>query len=1048
MALPFSLRVSGPYTLTAGQTGPITFNWPIYNAADLTVLRLRDGIPTALVEGVDFSLSATIATEENPNPSGGSITLLAGALEDDRIVVFGERDISRAVTYATERSTTPRKLNLDLNTVYAQLQEMSRDVARAFKTSLFDPDAFDLEGRRLANIGNPSESGDAVNLAYLLANFGGGSGAGSTLFPSRTEAEAFVANDTVLFLRTEGYAAPGDGGGALYKRVVSEPAHPGKLQTDDGSWWKIAERVLSPRMLGALGTGQDAGTIDRDAFLALAQIKPAEIVVPDGTYFIDPIDIDWPCRITILPGATIAQRTTGVVGAAYSVANPVITRQALLAFVPGSEGSECTGGGWFDGRRASITGFVSEYRSKWGAVDIFAERVKVHNLNARNFHTFAFSNEASYAELYDIYVENSGQGVYCGRFDAGPSLPGLPVGGCRNQILRDIDVHNIDGAGVFQHAIDIFWAHFASVSGLRVHNQLGAAGSSSYASGITILGCYQSQFFDLSHDGFTTALGHLSMSFPGNIKCLFDGITIKGFGANAIGATGLEDVSNIDCHISNALIDGEYRHVATAINSCGVNANVGTPSRQWHRFGYGGSVLGARTKYSNITVLRAATGIDLQGASISVHDFIVKGCTLYGVIIDRWGGTANGYGTIADIFLDRASLIDGKIINCQRAGLSVSRCDTAEIKNVEVINCGQALGGADGDRSAFYLAPNAGGRNDISWEGCNAVDDQGVTLTQAVTFKPQASVGNRATITLLQPHKFDYGQHLRIPDGGGTGVNIDAWIVDYTFDEFVVEAAAPFSLASNTVALSGTWSTNGTNSRQIDGVTGAAVAEVPGPLWITDGAEWRQVLRVTNNNTLTIDQPFTTPLAGGSLTCSLLSVARGPQGGKSQKFGYRISTTSIGSMFARGNRASGNTTCDWYIVEAVAGDLAKFKAGSEYQIEAMPPTTNAANAPLTPRAPAGHSILGAAVEVLTTISGGGVTSFDLVIVSQAGTTVETIAAAQTLTAGTQLSRAIGTQSRNDTVQRQLRANFNGGTPTAGSMRGKMRCRVDAPDAYA
>jgi hypothetical protein len=33
------------------------------------------------------------------------------------------------------------------------------------------------------------------------------------------------------------------------------------------------------------------------------------------------------------------------------------------------------------------------------------------------------------------------------------------------------------------------------------------------------------------------------------------------------------------------------------------------------------------------------------------------------------------------------------------------------------------------------------------------------------------------------------------------------------------------------------------------------------------------------------------------------------------------------------------------------------------------------------------------------------------------------------------------------VTRRLRANVNGGTPTAGTIRGKMRCRVDAPDAY-
>jgi hypothetical protein len=85
--------------------------------------------------------------------------------------------------------------------------------------------------------------------------------------------------------------------------------------------------------------------------------------------------------------------------------------------------------------------------------------------------------------------------------------------------------------------------------------------------------------------------------------------------------------------------------------------------------------------------------------------------------------------------------------------------------------------------------------------------------------------------------------------------------------------------------------------------------------------------------------------------------------------------------------------------------------------------------------------------VTADISGGGATSFDLVVVSAVGSTLETIASANALTAGTKLNRAVTTQSRNDTVTRRLRANVNGGTPTAGTIRGKMRCRVDAPDAY-
>lgn len=59
-------------------------------------------------------------------------------------------------------------------------------------------------------------------------------------------------------LRTDGYTAAGDGGGALYKKVASEPFHAGKFSITlavSGTvvWYEIAEFVIDPMMLGAVG---------------------------------------------------------------------------------------------------------------------------------------------------------------------------------------------------------------------------------------------------------------------------------------------------------------------------------------------------------------------------------------------------------------------------------------------------------------------------------------------------------------------------------------------------------------------------------------------------------------------------------------------------------------------------------------------------------------------------------------------------------------------------------------------------------------------------
>lgn len=65
----------------------------------------------------------------------------------------------------------------------------------------------------------------------------------------------------VNFIRTAGYTTLGDGGEALYTRKVSEPSHPGKVQSADGAWWEIADTELEPRQFGVVyGSVSDQNT--------------------------------------------------------------------------------------------------------------------------------------------------------------------------------------------------------------------------------------------------------------------------------------------------------------------------------------------------------------------------------------------------------------------------------------------------------------------------------------------------------------------------------------------------------------------------------------------------------------------------------------------------------------------------------------------------------------------------------------------------------------------------------------------------------------------
>lgn len=89
------------------------------------------------------------------------------------------------------------------------------------------------------------------------------------------------------YLRTAGYTTVGDGGGALYKKSVSEPSHEGKIQSADGTWWELAELEPNPIMFGADSTGvADAATAFTNA-IGFLPTDGGTIKIPSGDYLID-----------------------------------------------------------------------------------------------------------------------------------------------------------------------------------------------------------------------------------------------------------------------------------------------------------------------------------------------------------------------------------------------------------------------------------------------------------------------------------------------------------------------------------------------------------------------------------------------------------------------------------------------------------------------------------------------------------------------------------------------------------------------------------------
>lgn len=137
---------------------------------------------------------------------------------------------------------------------------------------------------------------DAATRAEMAeSNVIGLLGGVTPVFATKALAEAYAPDIAPGFLRLAGYASAADLGGALYKLVASEPSHAGKfsITLSDGvtvAWYEIAERILTPRLFGAISdlsltayTGTDNGAALRN-MLACSKAQGGKPMVIDGQF--------------------------------------------------------------------------------------------------------------------------------------------------------------------------------------------------------------------------------------------------------------------------------------------------------------------------------------------------------------------------------------------------------------------------------------------------------------------------------------------------------------------------------------------------------------------------------------------------------------------------------------------------------------------------------------------------------------------------------------------------------------------------------------------
>ncbi len=285
--------------------------FPIFANDDLSVY--VDG-----VERVDFTVTASYVDGVSNNAKVIMNTGVTGS-----VIIAGERDPRRQNRFGFG-PIPPRDLNLAFDTVEGEMQEARRDIERSVRseigepgyilsTDLADGDVPMKQGLQFVPGPNlPDLASSLIADATAQANRAQEEADRSDREADRADAEADRAagylNDAVSekevpitgtrngmealqfpagmnSLETRGYAVMGDGGGAQYVRVASEPAHGLKVRSVDrflpngstdaanGGWWEIAEREINVRMAGAGAGGDDTSLFERAAKAAKARVN-------------------------------------------------------------------------------------------------------------------------------------------------------------------------------------------------------------------------------------------------------------------------------------------------------------------------------------------------------------------------------------------------------------------------------------------------------------------------------------------------------------------------------------------------------------------------------------------------------------------------------------------------------------------------------------------------------------------------------------------------------------------------------------------------------
>ncbi len=812
---------------------------------------------------------------------------------------------------------------------------------------------------------------------------------------------------------------------SAYKLVARLPSPDGislgaLLWERDGVQQVIADGTL--KGAGAAGDGVTNDTAAWISFLADGGGR-----VTPGIYMVDEATINNLVDVRCEAGAIFRKRSAPT---AASI---------LIRFAAGSEGSYWQGGE-IDGNRALLAGAFSAlnpsypgYFAGWFGMKTAAADITVRDVRFTNWVTKPAWFAGDYNLIDGVTSEDCGDAILFGYEWFGlTKYATRPAGdGARGQQVDNIKALRTANNGVtvaIQHAIDLQGCLGGTYSSMLVDAQGGdVLGVSSTASGITAENCDECFFGDWTYLNPTTdVLAHLAFSLLGCRNCTLPSLTAYNFAGLA-----LEHNACQDCIASSVSFDGNYRVTTAVPLGSALSLGVSYYDGAWNSDRSSKSQLGTSgCRILGGTIQRLSYGANLRGASQFLQGVNIFGCLVDGVVIQEQLFTDHFAGD--NLAYNHTELTDCRIERNGSRGVSVISGREVVIRGGSLKNNGQDTAEADDARTGVTAA--ACSRLSIVG-GAIIGDDQAWTDTDTCSFEPQSSVNGRVVVYIREMGRIGVGQALRIVGGQGGGVDYVGRVYDISPDDAVtLHTSTPFSLSAtgNTVALTGTWSGSGT---VLTGVGTLATTEIRGQTWVTNGSQWRRVVKATANLQVTLNEAFSAPLAGTALTALMVDVSGIP----TQTQGVRAFGSVTQIMLDPANVYEGNL-----LHRTNLSTPANCLPGAAYYRKTAA-TTNSGTINLQTAIPAGHRLLGVATNNDVAISGGGVASWELRLRDSGLATLESIQAGLALPQNTKLTGSVA-GARMLAAGNLLSAVFSGGAPTAGSIACEALYRVDGVQA--